>query len=275
MAKGGGLQVSVALWSTRGRRLASQSKRTSSALFQGILLVVLSYLGVNRILDIAWLTETAGSGQRRYSSRVKPNGEWSLWEHLAYPDRSVAVRASKNRKDPQCRPRRREHIQSHALERNHRPQVATTSRSPPSKPRVGDPGILQTRRQRGFSAASNWLWAYPAKVAVPSGGILEAIDIVGHVVQRQLSCRVDVLLAPLRLTRVNSNQVARPHVSRVLLPQGARDRRELVEALAIQRRHERGNRAAGSDAGELDGMMQHARRSPRVAQVLEGHETRP
>ena len=43
-------------------------------------------------------------------------------------------------------------------------------------------------------------------------------------------------------------------------------------ARGVERRHERGDRTGRRDAGELGGVVQHARRAPRVAQVLERHE---
>jgi hypothetical protein len=113
---------------------------------------------------------------------------------------SVAMSASWFRRDLQSSMRIRQGFQQQSIGGKQLPKVSTTGRSPPSKPRVGDPGILQTRRQRGFSAASNSTLGLPRQggcaVAWDS---LERIDVVGDVVQRQLSCLVEGLLDPLRL----------------------------------------------------------------------------
>jgi hypothetical protein len=43
------------------------------------------------------------------------------------------------------------------------------------------------------------LWAHAAEMTVATGSIVEAVDVIGNVAERQLSILVDLFLDPLLL----------------------------------------------------------------------------
>ena len=91
---------------------------------------------------------------------------------------------------------------------------------------------------------------------------------------RAVAERAEVVLAePAMAAEVRGLQ-ARPAHAGTLPASAARDRRQLLELGRGQRRHERRNRPGRGDAGQLGRVVQHARRAPGVAQVLERHEPR-
>ena len=87
---------------------------------------------------------------------------------------------------------------------------------------------------------------------------------------RAMAERAEVVLAEPAMAA----QIGRRLSGGSRVPQRARHRRELRDLLVVERRDEGRNRAGRGDARELGRLVQHARRAPGVAQVLERHEQR-
>jgi hypothetical protein len=55
-----------------------------------------------------------------------------------------------------------------------------------------------------FMCGLELLWAHAAEMTVATGSIVEAIDVIGHVVERQCSVLVNLLLDPFLLEAAES-----------------------------------------------------------------------